>query len=132
MSNILEKKRRVITDTLAECRFNGKGDGEIARRILAKFFPQGTTDKDGFLKYIHEQREEFAKIALTYSVDDHLELRTKIDNLIIAYDQMAERVREIDSLRHYKDTTVGLWCTDRPDLVKDPQKLMFQLNYEKP
>lgn len=30
-------------------------------------------------------------------------------------------------LQHHKDTTVGLWCTDRPDLIIDEKKIMFQL-----
>lgn len=32
-------------------------------------------------------------------------------------------------LQHHKDTTVGLWATDRPDLIEDPQKMMFQINH---
>lgn len=34
----------------------------------------------------------------------------------------------VKELEHYRDTTLGLYATDRPDLVKDPQKLMFELN----
>jgi len=30
-------------------------------------------------------------------------------------------------LQHYHDSTVGLWATDRPDLVQDPEKVLFQL-----
>ena len=33
----------------------------------------------------------------------------------------------IKKLEHYRDTTVGLWATDRPKLVSDPKKLMFQI-----
>lgn len=40
---------------------------------------------------------------------------------------------EYEKLVHYKDTTVGLWCTDRLDLVQDYKgdlkNLMFQLDY---
>lgn len=30
-------------------------------------------------------------------------------------------------LKHHKNTTVGLWATDRPDLISDSQKVMFQI-----
>jgi hypothetical protein len=30
-------------------------------------------------------------------------------------------------LQHFKDTHVGLWATDRPDLVKDPFGVLFQV-----
>ncbi len=33
----------------------------------------------------------------------------------------------ISPLQHYQDSTVGLWATDRPDLVDDPKQLMFRL-----
>ena len=33
----------------------------------------------------------------------------------------------IAPLQHYHDSTVGLWATDRPDLVIDEQGLLFQL-----
>lgn len=37
---------------------------------------------------------------------------------------------ELDSLRHHKDTTVGLWATDRPELIPEEVKeLFFQINY---
>lgn len=32
------------------------------------------------------------------------------------------------TLQHHKDETVGLWATDRPDLIDDPKKVMFQIN----
>jgi hypothetical protein len=31
-------------------------------------------------------------------------------------------------LLHHYDTTVGLYATDRPDLIKDEQKVLFQLS----
>jgi hypothetical protein len=34
---------------------------------------------------------------------------------------------EIKSLRHYRDTTAGLWATDKPEKVKDPEKMLFRL-----
>ena len=37
--------------------------------------------------------------------------------------------KRIKSLEHHKDTTVGLWATDRPDLVDDPKGILFRINY---
>lgn len=36
----------------------------------------------------------------------------------------SERVKELE---HHRDTTVGLWATDRPDLIDDPKKLLFEI-----
>jgi hypothetical protein len=33
----------------------------------------------------------------------------------------------IKKLEHHEATTVGLFATDRPDLVKDPKKIMFEI-----
>lgn len=33
----------------------------------------------------------------------------------------------IKKLEHHEATTVGLFATDRPDLVEDPQKIMFEI-----
>ena len=33
----------------------------------------------------------------------------------------------IKSLEHHRDTTVGLWATDRPDLIEDPKNIMFEI-----
>lgn len=30
-------------------------------------------------------------------------------------------------LQHHYDTTKGLWATDRPDLVVDEKKILFQI-----
>ena len=30
-------------------------------------------------------------------------------------------------LQHFRDSSVGLWCTDRKDLIKDEQNIMFNL-----
>lgn len=38
-----------------------------------------------------------------------------------------EEDKEIKSLRHYRDTTVGLWATDKPEKVQDPENVMFML-----
>jgi len=32
---------------------------------------------------------------------------------------------EIKELQHFKDSTLGLWATDRPDLVEDPENVLF-------
>ena len=34
---------------------------------------------------------------------------------------------KIKELEHYRDTTLGLYATDKPDLIKDEQNLMFEL-----
>lgn len=34
----------------------------------------------------------------------------------------------VKELEHYRDTTLGLYATDRPDLIKDAQNIMFELN----
>ena len=34
----------------------------------------------------------------------------------------------LKELEHYRDTTLGLYATDRPDLIKDEQNIMFELN----
>lgn len=46
-----------------------------------------------FLKECKETRGNLAKVAGTYDVSNHLELRTEIDSLLIMYDQLCERVR---------------------------------------
>ena len=43
-------------------------------------------------------------------------------------DEIEELIyEEIKPLQQHKDTTQGLWCTDRPDLIKDEMSLMFQI-----
>ena len=55
-----------------------------------------------------------------------------IDN-IIAGDSESNVVQMISDwqkpLVHYKDSTEGLWCTDKPDLVKDEKNIMFRLEF---
>ena len=36
-------------------------------------------------------------------------------------------LRELQALKHHRDTTVGLWATDRPDLFTDEEKEKFHL-----
>ncbi len=38
-----------------------------------------------------------------------------------------EVLTELRGLQHYKTTTTGLWATDRPELIKDSQQIMFQV-----
>jgi endonuclease YncB( thermonuclease family) len=38
--------------------------------------------------------------------------------------EASERVK---NLEHHKATTVGLWATDRPDLIHDPKELLFEI-----
>ena len=45
-----------------------------------------------FIEYVKEERRKFVRIASIYSVEDHTLLRTKIDDLLIAYDQMVEKL----------------------------------------
>ena len=32
-----------------------------------------------------------------------------------------------NTLRHNRDTTIGLFATDRPDLIKDDKKVLFEI-----
>ena len=47
--------------------------------------------KQTFEEYLMQARKDFAKVAAKYSVEEHLELRTAIDSLLIAYDQAADQ-----------------------------------------
>ena len=45
-----------------------------------------------------------------------------------AYEKWIEEAEQyIKQLEHYRDATIGLWATDRPDLVKDPKEVMFRI-----
>jgi len=45
-----------------------------------------------------------------------------------ALEQWAEKAQaKIKELEHYRDTTIGLYATDRPDLIKDEKNVMFKL-----
>ncbi len=50
-----------------------------------------------FLDYIKQQRNEFVKVAGTYPVSEHLTLRTEIDSLLIAYDQMTGKLADSEA-----------------------------------
>jgi hypothetical protein len=38
--------------------------------------------------------------------------------------ESSERAKKLE---HHHATTVGLWATDRPDLIDDPKKLLFEI-----
>ncbi len=38
--------------------------------------------------------------------------------------------KDIKYLETYRDQTVGLWATDRPDLVTDPKGVLFRLEWK--
>jgi len=43
----------------------------------------------------------------------------------------AQRVVDtLEHLQHYRDSTIGLWATDRPDKIIDPEGVLFQLKDE--
>lgn len=44
-------------------------------------------------------------------------------------DDLLELQQEIKKLIHHKDTTIGLWATDRPDLLVDNKKVLFEIKY---
>lgn len=51
------------------------------------------------------------------------------------YSYQVEKVSDLKSqnlkLEHHKATTVGLWATDRPDLIpQEIKKLFFQITYD--
>lgn len=33
----------------------------------------------------------------------------------------------VKNLNHHKASTVGLWATDRPDLIDDPKGILFEI-----
>ena len=42
---------------------------------------------------------------------------------------ISELRQEVAELKYYRDSTVGLWATDKPDYVLDYQKVLFELKY---
>ena len=47
----------------------------------------------------------------------------------LEYKQLKLRFdKEFLELRHYKDLTEGLYATDRPDLLEDPNNLLFKIS----
>ena len=50
---------------------------------------------------------------------------SKVLEILVAEKLRDERIKK--HLKHFKDTSVGLWCTDRPDLINDKDNLLFEL-----
>ncbi len=50
---------------------------------------------------------------------------SKVLEILIAEKLRDERIKK--HLTHFKDTSTGLWCTDRPDLINDKDNLLFEL-----
>ena len=50
-------------------------------------------------------------------------------SLLKGYDAEIQKQHdeELMKLRHFRDATVGLWATDRPDLVSDPDNVLFRI-----
>lgn len=48
----------------------------------------------------------------------------KIMEAALAFNNAVEYSKHLE---HHKDTTVGLWATDRPELIDDPKKLLFEI-----
>ncbi len=59
------------------------------------------------------------------------ELKERISELEAEKERLKQQIVgykvTLEDLQHYKDTTVGLWATDRPDLINDPENILFQL-----
>ena len=65
---------------------------EMAENV--EIINKANKEKASFLKYIEAQRADFCRVARNYTVDFHNELRTEIDSLLIAYDQMKARIEK--------------------------------------
>lgn len=51
--------------------------------------------------------------------------RDEYKNQWIFVPHSSERVKKLE---HHRDTTVGLWATDKPELIDDPKGLLFVIN----
>jgi len=47
--------------------------------------------------------------------------------ILLTANEAQKIVDELKHLQHYKDSTIGLWATDRPDKVNDPDGVLFRL-----
>lgn len=47
----------------------------------------------------------------------------------LTFEEIIEGYQKIvnKDLQHYKDSSLGLHCTDRPDLIIDENKILFEL-----
>ena len=50
---------------------------------------------------------------------------SKVLEILVSQKLRDEKIKK--HLRHFKDTSIGLWCTDRPEKVNDPEKMLFEL-----
>lgn len=48
------------------------------------------------------------------------------DFSILSLLERFDEMNDIKSLQHHKDTSVGLWATDRPDLITE-KEVLFEL-----
>lgn len=74
------------------------GDESEYFKNLCELFDEGWSiwkpinEEQTFINYIEQARKEFAEVASKYGVKEHNELRTAIDSILIAYDQMAAKL----------------------------------------
>ncbi|MFZ2432510.1 MAG: hypothetical protein WAW57_15330 [Lutibacter sp.] len=59
--------------------------------------------KQTFENYLKQARNDFAKVAVKYTVTEHLELRTAIDSLLIAYDQAVAKALILPVVGHRRE-----------------------------
>jgi hypothetical protein len=82
-----------------------------------------------FKKYLKQARQDFAKVVSKYTVTEHLELRTAIDSLLIAYGQATDKaINFTDSslqLKHRQEIEFEKWIRD------NNYEKITELNYKK-
>ena len=59
-------------------------------------------------------------------ISDAFIMEVKLHEIEDVFLMLIEKIAE---LKHHKDSTCGLWATDRPDLISDPKKIMFEIKY---
>lgn len=80
-----------------------------------------------FETYLQQAREDFCKVAYKYNITDHLELRTEVDSLLIAYDQAVEALRkhgvvQAEGSGGYKEHGHGYSAKDKLDTTNPPRQ----------
>lgn len=53
--------------------------------------------------------------------------RLPVDSMVVS--DIQEFVNHYQNLSHHMTTTVGLHATDRPDLITDPKKVLFEIKF---
>ena len=94
---------------------------------------ENTEDNEtNFLKYIANQRNEFARfVVLNYDVSGHLKLRTEIDSLLIAYDQMANKLKNEQAPTSEEVLQVDIYSGElNTERILTYKKLSEQYNIE--